>query len=254
MVWKVHAAAVIGSSHLEGNLPCQDAFAYARAGDVLVAVVCDGAGSAARSEVGSARFSRAVADALAARAVHAGEALCDADPQDLAEAARLAISAERSALRARADGEGVELSAFAATLVCAIVGPAGGWFLHVGDGIGVAELAHGGGTALSLPENGEYANETYFVTGSQWAEHLRLTPIPGPVRTLALMSDGAAPFVMAKNNDGLFRPFMDPVERFLAASDEATGSAGLASTLGDPRTHSITTDDKTLLVGLWEPH
>jgi hypothetical protein len=77
-----------------------------------------------------------------------------------------------------------------------------------------------------------------------------MTPIPGAVRVLALMSDGAAPFVMAKNNTGLFRPFMDPVERFLASTDEATGSAGIAGTLGDPRTHTITTDDKTLLVAM----
>ena len=249
MAWKVYAAAAIGSSHLESGTPCQDAFAHARAGDVLVAVVCDGAGSAPRSHVGSARFSRAVADSLVARAAKMPTELCDADPTDLAEAARLAISAERSALREQADREGVELNAFAATLVCAVVGPAGGWFLHVGDGIGVAELVDGE-PVLSLPENGEYANETYFVTGSQWSEHLRFTAIPGPVRTLVLMSDGAAPFVMAKNNLGLFRPFMDPVERFLAASDEAAGSAGLAATLGDPRTHTITTDDKTLLVAL----
>lgn len=249
MAWRVHAAAVIGSSHIEGGIPCQDAFAHASAGDVLVAVVCDGAGSAARSDVGSARFSRAVADALADVAGRVGDALCDAEPSDLAEAARLAISSERSALRELADQDGIDLSAFAATLVCAVVGPAGGWFLHVGDGIGVAELV-AGEPVLSLPENGEYANETYFVTGSQWSEHLRFTAIPGPVRALVLMSDGAAPFVMAKNNTGLFRPFMDPVERFLASTDEAAGSAGLAATLGDPRTHTITTDDKTLLVAL----
>jgi len=249
MAFRVFAAAAIGSSHLEGNIPCQDAFAHARAGDVLVAVVCDGAGSASHSHVGSSRFARAVADALAERAAQIPEALCDADPADLAEAARLAISAERSALRSLADEEGVALDAFAATLVCAVIGPGGGWFLHVGDGIGACELA-GGGEVLSLPENGEYANETYFVTGSAWSEHLRMTAIPGPVRVLALMSDGAAPFVMGKGNTGLFRPFMDPVERFLAATDEATGSAGLAGTLGDPRTHTITTDDKTLLVAL----
>ena len=70
------------------------------------------------------------------------------------------------------------------------------------------------------------------------------------MRALALMSDGAAPFVMAKGNGGLFKPFMDPVERFLASVDEVAGSAGLAATLGDPRTHTITTDDKTLLVAL----
>jgi hypothetical protein len=249
MTWRVHAAAVIGSGHVEGGLPCQDAFAYARAGDVLVAAVCDGAGSQSFSHDGATRFSRALVDALAAR-LEAGEALAAADQTTLAEAAQLAISAERTALRAIADAEGVELGAYAATLVAAVVGPDGGWFLHVGDGVGVADAADGSTLAVTLPENGEYANETWFVTGEGWDEHLRLTPIPGPVATLALMSDGAAPFVMAKGNGGLFRPFMDPVGKFLAASDEAAGSAGLAATLGDPRTHAITTDDKTLLVAL----
>jgi hypothetical protein len=250
MAWRVYAGAAIGSSHIASGTPCQDAFAHARTGDVLVACVCDGAGSASHSHIGSSRFSRAVVDALAARAAEVGDALLDAEPDDLAEAVRLAISAERSSLRGLADAEGLQLNAFAATLVCAIAGPQGGWFLHVGDGIGAAELADGGATVLSLPENGEYANETYFVTGDEWSERLRMTRIPAAVRVLTLMSDGAAPFVMAKNNTGLFRAFMDPVEKFLAAQSEHAGSAGIQATLDDPRTHGITADDKTLLVAL----
>jgi hypothetical protein len=249
MAWRVFAAAAVGSGHLEAGLPCQDAFAHARAGEVLAAAVCDGAGSASHSQVGSARFAQALVTALAAR-VEAGEDLCGADPAPLADAAQLAVSAERSALRALADEQGLELNAFAATLVAALLGPDGGWFLHVGDGVGVAEDADGATLALSLPENGEYANETWFLTGEEWNGHLRLTAIPAGVATLALMSDGAAPFVMAKGNDALFRPFVDPVVRFLASGDEDAGSAGLAATLGDARTHAITGDDKTLLVAL----
>jgi hypothetical protein len=249
MGWHVTAGAATGSSHIASGTPCQDAFAHARTGEVLVACVCDGAGSASHSHIGSSRFARAVVDALAGRAEAIGDALLDAEPSDLAEAVRLAISAERTALRAVADQEGLELNAFAATLVCAIVGPSGGWFLHVGDGIGAAELVDGT-PVLSLPENGEYANETYFVTGDAWSEHLRMTQVPSAIRVLALMSDGAAPFVMAKNNSGLFRAFMGPVEKFLAANSEEAGSAGIHATLDDPRTHSITADDKTLLVAL----
>jgi hypothetical protein len=68
---------------------------------------------------------------------------------------------------------------------------------------------------------------------------------------LALMSDGAMPFAMAKGNGGLFKPFMDPVEAYLAGVTQDEGSAALAGTLGDPRTYGITSDDKTLLIALW---
>ena len=66
------------------------------------------------------------------------------------------------------------------------------------------------------------------------------------------MSDGAASFVMARGNAGLFRPFMDPVETFLASATEAVGGQGLQGTLDDPRTQRITGDDKALLLALWQ--
>jgi hypothetical protein len=103
---------------------------------------------------------------------------------------------------------------------------------------------------VSLPENGEYANETYFVTGAEWREHLRVVAVPASTR-IALMSDGAGSFVMAKGNGGLFRPFVDPVEKFLlGVEDPAAADAALAATLDDPRTHGITGDDKALLLAL----
>jgi hypothetical protein len=105
---------------------------------------------------------------------------------------------------------------------------------------------------VSLPENGEYANETYFVTGDGWQAHLRLLPIPEPVTMIALMSDGAAPFVMQRGLGGLFRPFMDPVEQYLSTATQEAGDDALAGLLGDPRTHAITSDDKTLLIARWQ--
>src|SRR6185295_12338925 len=104
---------------------------------------------------------------------------------------------------------------------------------------------------VSSPENGEYANETYFVSGTEWSEHLRITPFASPVLEIALMSDGAAPFVMAKGGASLYRPFVDPVVRFLDSVSEDDGSHGLAATLEDARTYQITGDDKTLLIALW---
>ena len=251
MAWRVFAAAAIGKSHIDGGTLCQDAFAHARAGDTLVAVVCDGAGSYPLSHIGSANLTRQVADALALR-VENGEALARLMPEAFHAVATETIAAARTTLAEMASSAGVELSAYSATLVGACLDAQGGYFFHIGDGLAVAEtIGEENHTTLSLPENGEYANETYFVSGEAWQAHLRITPIAQPAACLALMSDGAMPFVMAKGNGGLFRPFMDPVTRFLEGASEADGSQGLAGTLEDPRTWTITGDDKTLLVALW---
>jgi hypothetical protein len=55
--WRVASACEIGTSHIKSGLPCQDSVAHSiirtRRGNVFVSVVCDGAGSAAHSEIGS---------------------------------------------------------------------------------------------------------------------------------------------------------------------------------------------------------
>ena len=90
------------------------------------------------------------------------------------------------------------LWALPTTLVGAVAEGERGFFFHIGDGVAVAEARDAGQPpVVSLPENGEYANETYFATGEHWREHLRVTSLPQPPRLLALMSDGAASFVMA---------------------------------------------------------
>jgi len=244
MAWRIFAASAKGSSHQAGGLPCQDASAHARHGDWLIGVVCDGAGSASSSHVGSTRISHATVQALAAR----GDALAGLDDAGFAQLAGEVLESTRSELARHAEAARAELSAFAATVVGVVMGPRHGWFFHVGDGVGVAQ--HEEDCSVSLPENGEYANETFFLTGANWREHLRITPISRPARSVLLMSDGAMPFVMAKDNRSPYAPFVEPVERFLAQVDEDAGSQALAATLDDPRTRQITSDDKTLLIAL----
>ena len=130
------------------------------------------------------------------------------------------------------------------------MGPSVGVFFHLGDGVGVAQLDNGS-ELISLPANGEYANETYFLSGERWRDQLRLLPIPHGVRGLVLMSDGCMPFAMGKHNAALYAPFMSAVQNYLRCMDDITlGEQALAQTLLDPRTHQITGDDKTLLLAL----
>lgn len=247
MAWRVFAAAAIGKSHIDGGLPCQDAHAHTIVGDTLVAAVCDGAGSKSLSQLGSATVSAVVVRELAAHAKQAALASMDVDSFHALAAA--AVETARAEIAAMAAEQGADVSEYSSTLVAVVVDAAGGRFFHIGDGLGVARSA-GEDCTISAPENGEYANETYFVTGEAWREHLRVTPIAHAPQRLAMMSDGAMPFAMAKGNAAVYAPFMDPVERFLATASEADGSAALLGTLADPRTDSITLDDKTLLIAL----
>lgn len=251
MGWRIYAASAAGSSHLDKGIPCQDACAFHLEGEALAAVVCDGAGSAARSDVGARLIADALARALGERLAQE-PALLAAPRERFFDAAAAAVAQARAALAERADADGRPLGEYAATVVGYVGDAQRGWFVHIGDGIGVAEPAGDGAGApvVSLPANGEYANETYFVTGEGWREQLRVLEVPAPTARLALMSDGAMPFAMARGNAALYAPFIDPVSRYLATVDPDAGSRALHGTLADPRTHGITSDDKTLLIAL----
>lgn len=247
MAWTVVAATATGLAHREAGLPCQDAYAWHAEGDALIAAVCDGAGSSAHADIGAEKVARTVVAALSARV------LCSGVPLDLAvfrDWADEAVAAARDVLaRAASDGHGV-MRDYACTLVAVVAGPLGGWFLHIGDGTGVCELRSVAEPVVSLPENGEYANETWFVTSDDWAAHVRVTGFTGPPGLVVLMSDGAQPFVMAKGGATLYRAFVDPVVRYLRNVDSTHGAQALQRTLSDPRTEAITADDKTLLLAM----
>lgn len=250
MAWRVYAASATGSSHRVDGRPCQDAFAFRVQGDVLVAAVCDGAGSTELGQEGARFLSDGIVQGLLAQVLD-GKLRPDSANEASNALAEAAIAATRNGLQAIADQAGRELASYAATLVAAVVWPGCGHFIHVGDGFAVVRSATDESDVVSLPENGEYINETFFVTSKEWRRHLRTMAFARPVATVVLMSDGAAPFAMAKGHQTLHRPFIEPVERYLDQVTEAEGSAALSSTLDDPRTCAITSDDKTLLVARW---
>jgi hypothetical protein len=248
MPWKIFAASAIGSSHREDGRPCQDAFAHRTEGQALFAAVCDGAGSCESSDLGARLLADIVVQSLAELAGKGG-----LSPDIGADAFQAlvedVVAGARDDIMIVAANSAGELGAYASTLVGVAIWPAGGHVFHVGDGYAVVRQDGAGKPDIvSLPENGEYVNETYFVTGDEWRAHLRTQSFGGPVATVVLMSDGAAPFAMGKGRQALHAPFIDPVVRYLDQVSETEGAEALASTLGDPRTDAITNDDKTLLI------
>jgi hypothetical protein len=141
-----------------------------------------------------------------------------------------------------------------------LLGDSGGFLVHVGDGLALAgsvcstgdtpsdpiELWHG--LVKSEPENGEYINETAFVTQDDWYAHLRTTPLTPDIDLVVLTSDGMMPLVLrtgAVPNDAFMAPV---VSAMLKTEDPADRTRLLCSYLASPETYPCTSDDKSLVI------
>lgn len=244
--WAIVAARARGSAHEVRGEPCQDAYAVQVVDDWLIACVADGAGSARFSDHGSWLVVSTFVTTLAEQ-VAAGAWLAHDDLAAAVEAwTRAAIAQARATLvedaRARGCDPPARLRDFASTLVGVAIGPEGGACAHVGDGV-IVRRGDAGWTMLSAPENGEYADTTYFVTDEEWSGHLRVTPVGADCATVVLMSDGAGE--IAIQNDAPFAGFLEPMHGFFlngAGADEA-----LRATLDGGAARARSADDKALL-------
>ncbi len=246
-MWTVFSATTTGQRNLDAGASGQDAFHACVKGDLLVAVVCDGAGSVQAGHTGATFVTQRLAQRLAvANAVD-----YDTNPERLALLLRSSIEAVRAELASLAESQQLTLQDYACTVVGCIATRCGGCFFHIGDGFAIQHHP-AGHSVLSRPENGEYADETYFVTDANWQDHLRLTPLSVPERgsLLGLMSDGTAPFAVNRERSGFFRPFIDPITAFLRQASVPAGNAALENLLQSPRASEISADDKTLILAI----
>ncbi len=236
MKYKVSSAVYAGTRHQRELVPCQDCVHIVRDCPVLCCALSDGAGSCANSRQGAECVTAVVTEVLC----HEFECIWEMEPD---EEAQFVIQQCYTALAAQEP----PIHEMACTLLfCAC--HQDGRFLsgHLGDGVMVLEQADIL-SVFSYPENGEYQNETYFITGEQAEKHLRLRRgIWSKEGTLLLMSDGTA--------DSLFEyATRKPAAacRTLAAwlrdGDEAVIDAVLLKNM-EKKFTAHTTDDMSLIL------
>jgi hypothetical protein len=242
----VIAATRIGESHEASGAPCQDAFAWAEVSrDLLVIAVADGLGTAPRSDEGAAIIVEAAVDsAVAARA---GEPV-DHD-HDLEDVVRLGAFAARAAVEGLADEFGIPLSDLASTLVFVAVSGGAVCVAQVGDGAVVAETSDGL-ALVSGPNHGEYINEVTPLTASTWLEGLRVSPVLGAVRAIAVFTDGCERAALRRDLTP-HRGFFNPLFEFgRSVIGEAAGESELCGLLAGSKMAESSDDDKTLVLAI----
>lgn len=248
------AARAAGSSHVAGDLPCQDRYAVsAPSAGRWVAAVADGAGSAAFGDRG--------AEAAVDAAVRSLEWALAAGERDPVAAVRAAASEARASVLALAEEDGIEPRQAACTLLVVTMGPDGGAALQVGDGlIAVSEgpdEGAGGWSWVFWPQRGEFANTTFFLSDADAEERWVADALPPSVTDVALLSDGLEALALHYASLTAHDPFFDAFLRPLAGA----GGEGEVTELGDAlgrflvsdRVTERTDDDVSLVLATRRP-
>lgn len=249
--WRIALASAIGTSHIAGDLPCQDSVAHEVVdsvdGAVLIAIVCDGAGSAAYSELGASLaadfFLRSVTSYFTA-----GGRLEDIDRKR----ACAWIDETASVLEVTANEASHAVRDYACTLLAAIVGEKAAAFVQIGDGaIVVADAADDGWSWVFWPQHGEFANTTNFIISANAADLMEFDVSAGRVDEIAIFSDGIENLVLHNASRtvhaAFFNAMFPPVRRGQFGLDTAL-STSLEKYLSSPLVCEKTDDDKSLIL------
>lgn len=253
--WRYAFASVIGTSHVKSGDPCQDAGACElvegpQGSDILVAIACDGAGSAKLSQVGSAETCRFVMQRIK-DLFKAGLPVVEIT-RDVAT--RIVLDAQDH-LRAMAEQAGAMARDLACTLVVGVVAPETAAFFQVGDGVTIVGPRTEPINEFSWifwPERGEYANTTTFLSDERVAEHLQHTAVPYGIDEVAVLTDGIQNLVLDYKEHAAHAPFFSRMMAPLRARTDAGHirdlSSALAAYLDSPPINGRTDDDKTLVL------
>ena len=245
--WTWAAARRRGTSHFKSGTPCQDAHRVfaTTAGDTLIAVVSDGAGSAPHGGAGAFIAARTLAGAAAAHAASNPDLPGEEQFWSWLDDARDRIGTAA----AKRDAQPRD---FAATLVMAVANDTGAVLALVGDGA-AAVRSDGEWTVPSWPQQGEYASTTYFVTDEP-AARLRVVQLDRRPGALVLMSDGlerlALDFAGKRPHLPFFNTIVGPVERRDVVGRDSRLSRSLAAYIGSEAVNARTDDDKSLVIAV----
>ena len=251
--WRIAKATTPGSSHLREGLPNQDAVAYrivkSGNGEVVIAAVADGAGSASRSDEGS----RIAVDVVTTIADGIDQQPAAASCEHLAESlARDAIEQAKTEVENHGRQQGILSRELASTLIVAFACDSLLTAAQVGDGAVIAfNIDSGAAKTLCEAHSGEYANETTFITSCPKPHEIAYVGHASgcDYDALALITDGLQNLALKMPEREAFMGFWNPMLDDLAHTDQPEAiPERLQDFISGERVQSRTTDDVTITI------
>jgi hypothetical protein len=250
-MWRFMNASVIGTSHQDNNTECQDNHyveqLYLNKQSYLVAIVADGAGSALKGGQGSALACHAISSYLKKQL-----AVNNRFNKALIEQA---LVYARDLIQQQAKANDLSLRDYATTLSGVVVSKQQALCFQIGDGAIVASVQGYQGLVF-WPDNGLYANMTYFVTDDDYVQYLNVEVIDAVLDEVILFSDGLQRLALSLETKMPFSPFFEPMLKALRQAkhqDFSVLNQHLAQFLASELVNKRTDDDKTLVLATRKP-
>ncbi|MBO0721949.1 MAG: protein phosphatase 2C domain-containing protein [Blastocatellia bacterium] len=246
-MWKYGFASVTGTSHSQFSLVCQDSSRVEvintpQEEEILLAVASDGAGGAARANLGAELACNMLVAEVKTHFLAGGSWAQLRDDFISGWIGRF------QALVMKWSGESPR--DFACTLLAAIIGRSHAVYFQIGDGAIVASRGDDEYQCVCWPQRGEYANSTNFLTDDDAADKLYRECKTSRIDEVALFTDGIQNLVLDYRTRSAHSPYF--ASMFAWLRHRRLGSRELSDSLVDylnsAKVNARTDDDKTLIL------
>jgi serine/threonine protein phosphatase PrpC len=260
VAWKAIARSVIGISHQQQQLPCQDDGSIHCLDNIVMGAVADGAGSAKYSDLG-AKLAVAIALKFLAsteewlqQRQRSWLSLPDIPSPDLVNKLfTKTLSRVIVALQKQAIANDYPVHELACTLIAFIATPDWIAAMQIGDGFMVVRCQEEKDYQLLFkPDKGEFANETTFVTSKTALDEMQVRLLTGRQQFICASTDALERVAIRLSDWTAFPPFFKPLEEYLWETPHPEADDDyLIQFLESERLNNRTNDDKTLLLCLY---
>lgn len=185
-------------------IPCQD-YSFAKCEDFPFLIVCDGAGSAPLSDIGSKRLAESMVDSIESiqdliAEILNEDILIDDEERKIQELKQFFIKAGMKELEKLSLEYNVTKDFFRTTLMIFIIGKKRNFWLKIGDGAIIIQTINDELELVGPIQKGEFINETVFFSEKIKDDNIACNLIKNEVKAVISFTDGAGEKLIS--NDG----------------------------------------------------